>query len=78
MQMIQKNFLTKLISLQKTGEEHIDIITFYNEVFIPAIKPLLAEVVSGANPNKKDEEKGSVGGMRSHKKLSDIFLLLNL
>ncbi|GJN15595.1 hypothetical protein PR202_gb02520 [Eleusine coracana subsp. coracana] len=47
---------------QKIGEEHIDIITFYNEVFIPAIKPLLAEVVSGASPNKKDEEKGSVDG----------------
>ncbi|TVU04841.1 hypothetical protein EJB05_47978 [Eragrostis curvula] len=46
----------------KTGEEHIDIITFYNEVFIPAIKPLLAEVVSGASPKKKDEEKGHVDG----------------
>jgi hypothetical protein len=78
MQMIQKKLLTKLMSLQKTGEEHIDIITFYNEVFIPAIKPLLAEVVSGANPNKKDEEKGSVDGMRPHKKPSDIFLLLDL
>jgi hypothetical protein len=68
MQMIQKSCLTKLMPWQKTGEEHIDIITFYNEVFIPAIKPLLAEVVSGANPNKKDDGKGSVDGMRPHTK----------
>ena len=61
--MLIQNCLTKPVSRQKTGEEHIDIITFYNEVFIPAIKPLLAEVVSGAIPNKKDEEKGSVDGM---------------
>lgn len=68
MQMIHKKCLTKLVPRQKTGEEHIDIITFYNEVFIPAIKPLLAEVVSGASPNKKDEEKGSVDGMHPYTK----------
>ncbi|KAF0922096.1 hypothetical protein E2562_024668 [Oryza meyeriana var. granulata] len=28
---------------QKTGEEHVDIITFYNEVFIPTVKHLLVE-----------------------------------
>ncbi|KAF9606989.1 hypothetical protein IFM89_030408 [Coptis chinensis] len=28
----------------KTGQEHVDIITFYNEIFIPAIKPLLVEL----------------------------------
>ncbi|CAD6245819.1 unnamed protein product [Miscanthus lutarioriparius] len=44
----------------KTGEDHVDIITFYNEVFIPAVKPLLVEVGPGASPTKKEEEKGAV------------------
>ncbi|XP_035817124.1 retinoblastoma-related protein 3 isoform X2 [Zea mays] len=44
----------------KTGEDHVDIITFYNEVFIPAVKSLLVEVGPGASasPKKKEEEKG--------------------
>ncbi|KAL6900705.1 hypothetical protein ACP4OV_005381 [Aristida adscensionis] len=46
----------------KTGETHVDIITFYNEVFIPAVKPFLVEVGPRASPNKKDEEKNSVDG----------------
>ncbi|KAM3685776.1 hypothetical protein ACJW31_11G144100 [Castanea mollissima] len=28
----------------KTGPDHVDIITFYNEIFIPAVKPLLVEL----------------------------------
>ncbi|XP_077227856.1 retinoblastoma-related protein-like [Tasmannia lanceolata] len=28
----------------KTGQEHVDIITFYNDIFIPAVKPLLVEL----------------------------------
>ncbi|KAL8519914.1 hypothetical protein ACS0TY_010739 [Phlomoides rotata] len=28
----------------KTGPDHVDIIAFYNEIFIPAIKPLLVEL----------------------------------
>ncbi|PKA54811.1 Retinoblastoma-related protein [Apostasia shenzhenica] len=28
----------------KTGEDHVDIITFYNEIFIPSVKPLLVEL----------------------------------
>lgn len=28
----------------KKGQEHVDIITFYNEIFIPAVKPLLVEI----------------------------------
>ncbi|KAJ1269396.1 hypothetical protein BS78_07G208400 [Paspalum vaginatum] len=46
----------------KIGEDHVDIITFYNEVFIPAVKPLLVEVGPGASPNKNEEEKGSTNG----------------
>ncbi|XP_030465706.1 retinoblastoma-related protein [Syzygium oleosum] len=34
----------------KTGNEHVDIISFYNEIFIPSVKPLLVEVgPAGAN-----------------------------
>ncbi|KAF3434261.1 hypothetical protein FNV43_RR25364 [Rhamnella rubrinervis] len=28
----------------RPGQEHVDIITFYNEVFIPTVKPLLVEL----------------------------------
>ncbi|XP_077212332.1 retinoblastoma-related protein-like isoform X2 [Tasmannia lanceolata] len=28
----------------KTGQMHVDIITFYNDIFIPAVKPLLEEL----------------------------------
>lgn len=29
---------------QRTSQEHVDIITFYNKIFIPAVKPLLVEL----------------------------------
>jgi retinoblastoma-like protein 1 len=29
---------------QRTAQEHVDIITFYNEIFIPAVKSLLVEL----------------------------------
>lgn len=29
---------------QRTGQDHVDIIMFYNQVFIPAVKPLLVEL----------------------------------
>nr|AFJ64575.1 retinoblastoma-related protein [Brassica juncea] len=35
----------------RVGPDHVDIITFYNDVFIPAVKPLLVEIV----PVKKDQ-----------------------
>ncbi|ESQ48801.1 hypothetical protein EUTSA_v10019977mg [Eutrema salsugineum] len=33
----------------RVGPDHVDIITFYNEVFIPAVKPLLVEIVPVRN-----------------------------
>lgn len=42
----------------KTGQDHVDIIMFYNEIFIPAVKPLLVELApSGVakNPNQVSE-----------------------
>jgi len=68
--MSSKVCLTEFLSSQKTGEDHVDIITFYNEVFIPAAKPLLVEVGPGASPNKKEEEKGSADGMDLHIEIS--------
>ncbi|KAL8138094.1 hypothetical protein V2J09_004095 [Rumex salicifolius] len=28
----------------RTGQDHVDIITFYNEIFVPSVKPLLVEL----------------------------------
>lgn len=36
----------------KTGQEHLDIIAFYNEIFIPAVKPLLVEVAPVGTSHK--------------------------
>lgn len=36
----------------KTGQEHVDIITFYNEIFIPSVKPLLVELSPVASTQK--------------------------
>ncbi|KAG6477332.1 hypothetical protein ZIOFF_066585 [Zingiber officinale] len=44
----------------KTGQEHVDIITFYNEVFVPSVKPLLVELGStgvSSRSKKSTEEK---------------------
>ncbi|KAJ0973519.1 hypothetical protein J5N97_021478 [Dioscorea zingiberensis] len=51
----------------KMGQEHVDIITFYNEVFIPAVKPLLVELGSGVNQNtnKSAEDKNNTSGSGS-------------
>ncbi|XP_058744187.1 retinoblastoma-related protein 1-like [Vicia villosa] len=39
---------------QRTGQEHIDIISFYNEVFIPSVKPLLVEIGPGGSATRSD------------------------
>ncbi|EMS61701.1 Retinoblastoma-related protein 1 [Triticum urartu] len=41
----------------KIGEDHVDIITFYNEVFIPTVKPLLVDLGPGTSPNRNNEPK---------------------
>ncbi|KAJ1413475.1 Retinoblastoma-associated protein, B-box [Sesbania bispinosa] len=40
---------------QRTGQEHVDIITFYNEIFIPSVKPLLVELGPGGATMKSDQ-----------------------
>ncbi|KAL6963725.1 Retinoblastoma-related protein 1 [Sarracenia purpurea var. burkii] len=39
----------------KTGQEHVDIITFYNEIFIFAVKPLLVEIASVETTQKTNQ-----------------------
>lgn len=39
----------------RTGQEHIDIISFYNEVFIPSVKPLLVELGPGGATVRSDQ-----------------------
>ncbi|XP_074332106.1 retinoblastoma-related protein-like [Apium graveolens] len=39
----------------KTGKDHVDIITFYNEIFIPAVKPLLMELAPTGTVKKSDQ-----------------------
>lgn len=34
---------------QRVGVSHVDIITFYNEVFVPAVKPFLVGMVPSAS-----------------------------
>ncbi|CAI0474176.1 unnamed protein product [Linum tenue] len=39
----------------RTGQDHVDIIAFYNEIFVPAAKPLLAEISSAGTSTKADQ-----------------------
>uniref|UniRef100_A0ACD5ZNH7 Uncharacterized protein n=1 Tax=Avena sativa TaxID=4498 RepID=A0ACD5ZNH7_AVESA len=43
----------------KIGADHVDIITFYNEVFIPIVKPLLVDLGPCTSPNKNSDEKSA-------------------
>ena len=40
---------------QKTGKDHVDIITFYNEIFIPTVKPLLMELAPAGIVKKSNQ-----------------------
>ncbi|KAG7974483.1 hypothetical protein I3843_06G051200 [Carya illinoinensis] len=42
-------------SAQRNGE-HVDIITFYNEIFIPAVKPLLVELGPAGTTTKTNRD----------------------
>ncbi|KAK2973821.1 hypothetical protein RJ640_011749, partial [Escallonia rubra] len=44
----------QMYMLQKSGKDHVDIITFYNEIFIPAVKPLLVELVPAGAAQKNN------------------------
>lgn len=49
---------------QRTGQDHVDIITFYNEIFIPTVKPLLVELgPSGATAKPNAETSNKVDGI---------------
>ncbi|KAA0034774.1 hypothetical protein IC582_022652 [Cucumis melo] len=38
----------------RSGQDHVDIITFYNEIFIPSVKPLLVEIGPAGSTMKTD------------------------
>ncbi|XP_022945471.1 retinoblastoma-related protein-like isoform X1 [Cucurbita moschata] len=38
----------------RSGQDHVDIITFYNEIFIPSVKPLLVEIGPAVSTMKTD------------------------
>ncbi|KAJ0587781.1 putative transcription repressor RB family [Helianthus annuus] len=44
------------LSNVKTGQNHVDIIMFYNEVFLPAVKPLLLELAEVAQTTNQVSE----------------------
>lgn len=44
-------------------QEHVDIITFYNEIFIPTVKPLLVELAPARDVT---EDKNNANGMNSN------------
>jgi hypothetical protein len=47
-------FYDSLSYQQILGSRHVDIITFYNEVFVPAAKPFLVSLIaSGTRPEDK-------------------------
>ena len=47
-------FYDSLSYQQILGSHHVDIITFYNEVFVPAAKPFLVSLIaSGTRPEDK-------------------------
>ena len=51
------------------GQDHIDIITFYNEIFIPSVKPLLVELASNGVSQEDNRstiaDKNNADGMFS-------------
>lgn len=49
----------QMIWKQRTGQEHVGIFTFYNEIFIPSIKPLLVEL-------------GGPGGMEKSNQIPEV------
>lgn len=53
-------FFLKVISYQQVlVSRHVDIITFYNEVFVPAAKPFLVSLISsGTRPEDKKNANG--------------------
>lgn len=52
--------------IQRPGQEHVDIIRFYNEVFIPSVKTLLVELgpaVTTTKANVVPEANNNNDGM---------------
>lgn len=54
----------------KTGQEHLDIITFYNEVFVPAVKQLLVEFAPHGKAQRSNHSSESNGQCPESPKVS--------
>nr|GEV53483.1 retinoblastoma-related protein [Tanacetum cinerariifolium] len=55
----------RAVFVGKPGQDHVDIIMFYNQVFIPAVKPLLMELAPtgvAKTPNKVSEANNNDEG----------------
>ena len=64
------------------GPDHVDIITFYNEMFIPAVKPLLVEIIpvkkdQAMEANNKPEGSLEMLGYVSFLSMNEIFKLID-
>lgn len=55
------------------GQDHIDIITFYNEIFIPSVKPLLVELAS--NGVTQDDNKSTQDDKINANSMFPVFYL---
>ncbi|KAK8484433.1 hypothetical protein V6N11_061795 [Hibiscus sabdariffa] len=54
-----------MICKQRSGQDNIDIIAFYNEIFIPSVKPLLGDLGAAGTTTRKSrvaEANNSNGG----------------
>lgn len=53
----------------------MDIITFYNEIFIPAVKPLLVEIGPVRNDQAVEANNKPEGKLRNARFLLDVRLI---
>lgn len=64
---------------QRPGQEHVDIITFYNEIFIPSVKPLLVELgpagTTTARTNAVPEANNCNDGMLLLKLMCNCYIV---
>lgn len=56
---------------QKSGQDHVDVITFYNEVFILSVKPLLLELVPSETCQKGNQASEANSGKEGFKAFPD-------
>ncbi|CAN1344804.1 Retinoblastoma-related protein [Linum perenne] len=63
---------------KRTGQDHVDIITFYNEVFIPVAKTQLVSIGSGGTITKANQSSEKLGQCPASPKVSTFPTLPDL